>query len=129
MDETEGIIVVRRAASDWVYAVRFGAYVKIGSTTDPASRLRGLPGTIIRPDDLDTTDTEPLFAVPGSAETERLLHLMWAQFRVVGEWFYATDHIVETCRAANTDWQRESRFGMRSQALARGTVVEGVVDF
>lgn len=117
MDETEGIIVVRRAASDWVYAVRFGEYVKIGSTTDPASRLRGLPGTILKPSDLDTTDVEPLCAVPGNAETERLLHLMWVTFRAVGEWFHATDHIVEACRAANTDAQREIRFGLRDQPV------------
>jgi hypothetical protein len=119
MDETEGVIVVRRAASDWVYAVRFGGYVKIGSTTDPASRLRGLPGTILKPDDLDTADVEPLCAVPGSAETERLLHLMWAPFRAIGEWFHATDHIVESCRGANTDAQREIRFGLQGQALPR----------
>lgn len=123
MDETEGIIVVRRAASDWVYAIRFGGYVKIGSTNDPASRLRGLPGSILKPDDLDTTDIEPLCAVHGNAETERLLHLMWAPFRVVGEWFHATDHIVESCRAANTDWQRETRFRIQNQAPA-GVAVE-----
>jgi hypothetical protein len=122
MDETEGIIVVRRAASDWVYAVRFGSYVKIGSTTDPAGRLRGLPGSILKPDDLDMTDVEPLCAVPGNAETERLLHLMWAPFRAIGEWFHATDHIVETCRAANTDGQRETRFGLQDQTLMRDVV-------
>lgn len=123
MDEIEGIVVVRRPHSDWVYAIRFGEYVKIGTTGDLRGRLNNLPGTILKPNDLDTTDVEPLCAVPGNVEAERLLQLMLSPYRAIGEWFHATDHIVASCRAANTDSQRQMRFKIRDESFDGKTIV------
>lgn len=81
----------------FVYGVRFGRYVKIGTTRTPHIRLRQLTHTSQRgprsPVDLQFDDIEPLFAVAGDHRTERLLHLIFEADRVTGEWFWYRDRI------------------------------------
>jgi hypothetical protein len=71
----------------YVYGIRFGKYVKIGCTQSPSARIRALPGKMRKPEDLDTADVEPLFAVAGDYSTERLLHDLFSPHRAVGEWY------------------------------------------
>lgn len=94
----------------YVYAIRFGKYVKIGCSTDPAHRLRALPGKLRKPVDLDLADREPLCAFPGEFESERFFHMFFSDFRHEGEFFSLPDDQVELLRRCNTDDQRAELF-------------------
>lgn len=62
-------------APSWVYFLRRGDRIKIGFTTDPATRF-----TVLRAD-------EVLHVEPGDTGHERALHAMFAQHWITGEWF------------------------------------------
>lgn len=75
----------------YVYAVRFGQYVKIGTSTNPAERLRALKsnhrGGTLHPRGLTEDDVQPMFAVAGDERTEHVLHTLFDSNRVIGEWY------------------------------------------
>lgn len=82
--------------SSYIYAVRFGRYVKIGTSRNPWQRLLQLKSRfsgVLAPDDLDTNDVQPLFAVPGDMHTEHLIHLLVSEARVIGEWYNLTPRL------------------------------------
>jgi hypothetical protein len=91
--------------SSYVYGIRFGEYVKIGFTRNPAVRLRQLKsrnkGTLLVPEGLSEDDCEPLFAVLGDLLTENLLHTLFAPERAIGEWYHH--------RGALRDWAAQIR--------------------
>lgn len=97
----------------YLYAIRYGRYVKIGYSDSPRDRLRALPGGVrLRPADLElSTEGEPLFAVTGDLTTERLLHRIFSPHRAVGEWFILSEEAIELLRSANSDDQRYIQFG------------------
>ena len=123
----EDVVVIRRAPSTrtHVYAIRFGSYIKVGMTTDVAQRMRALPGAILKPSDLDRSDVEPLCAVPGGADVERLVHTLLAEERAIGEWFYATPRLVAAFRSMMSDETRTRTF----QIPAEGETYPVPVDF
>lgn len=98
---------------DYIYAIQFGDYVKIGTTGDPAARMRQLPGGCVVPDDLDPDCVKrPLMAVAGNYDTERLLHSIFEQYRVKGEWFHLPADLVDALIRQNSDEKRASLFKM-----------------
>lgn len=135
--EAEQVIVVRQAkrpARTYVYGIRFGRYVKIGTSAEPGDRMRALPGRILKPNDLDLQDVQPLFAVTGDISTERTLHLIFADHRAIGEWFVLPPAIVDQLLAANTDSERAARFALTENVMVSrgalvGTMAEVDVDF
>lgn len=117
----------------YVYAIRFGKYVKIGCSTQPAARFRALPGTLVKPADLDLLDREPLCAFPGEYETERFFHELFREYRTAGEFFELPEAWVGKLRSCSTDDQRAEQFNLADQKLpitmAEGVVSEVDVDF
>lgn len=65
-----------------VYFIRFSDRVKIGFTTDPVRRLRGLP------------HEEIIGVVRGTRADERAWHDLLADFHVTGEWFTAAPEVL-----------------------------------
>jgi hypothetical protein len=65
-----------------IYFIRFGDRVKIGYSTDPASRIRVLP------------HEEVIGVIRGTRADERAWHDLLADFHVVGEWFTATPEVL-----------------------------------
>jgi hypothetical protein len=95
----------------YVYAIRFGRYVKIGLTADLPNRLAALPkGVLLVPRDIDAKDREPLCAFPGELETERFLHGWLSDYRAVGEFFELPDELVEKLRQHNSNAERTQMF-------------------
>jgi hypothetical protein len=92
-DLTAGLVV--RDTSNmprYVYAVRFGPYLKIGISENPKRRIMqfGFPSTQqAQPSDVRNYPAEPIFAVAASAKVERILHAIFAPYRITGEWFSA----------------------------------------
>ena len=71
-----------------VYFVLCDEYVKIGYSQDPQQRFAELQ--VGNPQELS------LFArFPGSRETEHALHQSFSHSRIRGEWFMATDEIMD----------------------------------
>lgn len=99
--------------TSYIYAIQFGDYVKIGTTGDPAARMRQLPGGTKMPDDLDPgCQKRPLMAVPGDYETERLLHSLMDAHRVAGEWFRLPQPAIDALMRQNSDEKRAELFKM-----------------
>jgi hypothetical protein len=74
-----------------VYFARFGDRVKIGTSGNLAERM-----TVIPHDELIGT-------IPGDATVERQWHTVWADTRITGEWFHATDELLAAIRQAVTE--------------------------
>lgn len=76
--------------SHWVYFVQGGpeALIKIGTSTDVATRVRGLQNSCPVPIRL-------LAVMPGGQRTEAALHRRWQAHRTHGEWFYPAASILE----------------------------------
>lgn len=68
---------VKQPRAGWIYFIRFGDRVKVGYTTNPDQRLRGLP------------HEQVIGIVPGTRADEAGWHKLLADFHVVGEWFRA----------------------------------------
>lgn len=68
----------------WVYFIQAGKYIKIGYTSRPdvAERLAALQTA-------NPVELRLLAAVPGDPTLERLLHRLFGNYRVRGEWFRA----------------------------------------
>jgi hypothetical protein len=82
-----------KRGNGWVYAFQARSdaeAVKVGFSTDPASRLRNLTNNSPFPLDL-------IVLIPGSRETERLLHDRLADYKLRGEW-YSREVIPEMTR-------------------------------
>lgn len=74
--------------SGHVYFVRSGDTVKIGFSTNINSRLSTLQNA--NPDNLQI-----LMVMPGTDQTEKFFHEMFADFRIGGEWFSLTGYLAE----------------------------------
>jgi hypothetical protein len=74
-----------------VYFLRFGDRVKIGTTTAPERRFKDLP------------HDEVIGTIPGDVKVERQWHLVWADHRIVGEWFQATPELLAAIHQALTE--------------------------
>lgn len=102
----------------YIYAIKFGKYVKIGITSNLVTRFRApMHPHVLTPCDLDESHREPLCAFPGELETERFLHGWLSEYRVEGEFFVLPDAVVEKLRQHNTDSQRDQLFqlGLRKR--------------
>jgi hypothetical protein len=80
---TEGL----KDADGYVYLIDAGMDVKIGYARNPFKRLALL----------QTGNSEPLrlaAAFPGTKQTERELHELFAGDRIRGEWFYPSYELV-----------------------------------
>lgn len=79
-----------------IYLIRAGDAVKIGHARDVATRLRRL-----RVD--NAAEVELLVAIRGTLQGEARIHLKFEHLRLRGEWFVASDELLEFaafCRAA-----------------------------
>lgn len=72
-----------------VYFAQAGAYVKIGYSADPTTRVSTVTTSGKRPDDLPrATEASLLGWVPGDRWIEDVWHGRFVADRVAGEWFY-----------------------------------------
>jgi hypothetical protein len=81
----------RRKPRHVVYFVRFGDRVKIGTSGNLAERLLVIP------------HDEVIGTIPGDVKVERQWHLVWADHRIVGEWFQATPELLAAIHQALTE--------------------------
>lgn len=81
----------------FVYFIRWGEYMKIGTSINPARRLdqifRFTSGTIGPPGQIGYP--ELVASIPGNARDERNLHRRFAAHRTTGEWFLLSDELRE----------------------------------
>ena len=69
----------------WVYFIRWGDRIKIGTSTDPKARARSL----------SLTEQAILLTIPGDHTTEHQLHAVFKDLRIDGtEWFHATTDLL-----------------------------------
>lgn len=112
----------------YVYFARCGQYVKIGFSSWPEHRVKNLlNGSVHLPADLDRSQPVELIQVIGDciSRDERDLHKMFAEFRVEGEWFRASEvfmHRVMTLDYTTVRVQRLER--RRQRMIERGTYQE-----
>ncbi len=101
-----------------VYFARFGDYVKIGFSSNPAHRLKAMTTGVILPDDLDpATPGELVMVIPFCrVRDERNLHQLFMRHRAAGEWFHWTpefEHQMRTMQfvthATRQKWLRKVR--------------------
>lgn len=100
--------LVESRGMSYVYVIRQSNYVKIGTTTDPESRLKVLKSInkgVLTPEDIDG-ETEVMMCVMGDAHTEHALHLMFREQRVIGEW-YSYDGALKTWCDALTSTNKD----------------------
>ena len=85
----------KAAKASWVYFIRWGDRIKIGTSVDPKARARSL----------SLTDQAILLVIPGDRTTERELHATFQPIRIdATEWFHATQDLllfIEDLRSAN----------------------------
>jgi len=74
----------------YVYFIKCGKYVKIGTSRNPKSRFKTLraekDGTI-RPKDVNMSEAELVGYFPGGHDLESLLHFTLREEHAAGEWF------------------------------------------
>lgn len=78
------IEVERDKGRPFVYFIRLGPYVKIGTSSDVRGRIGALslaPGNL-------------LAVIPGSYQVERATHKRFASLRAFREWFYLQDELL-----------------------------------
>lgn len=85
-DQDRGIAELSRQPV--VYFIRAGSRVKIGTTVNLAKRMEAL--SVSSPDEL-----EILLLVAGSYREEDQVHALFAEDRIRGEWFHASDRLLE----------------------------------
>jgi len=78
-----------------VYFITAGRRVKIGQSTDPASRLKSIRSGfgVKMPKNLSVTNAKLIATEPGGQPREYELHQKFAHLRVAGEWFEYTEEI------------------------------------
>ncbi len=83
------IAELKKSLKGWcyVYFVRSGNVVKIGTTEEPAARFRTLQTSHPSP-------LEMLAAVPAHAALEQAIHARFASLRQTGEWFALDDNLI-----------------------------------
>lgn len=82
----------RMPRAQYVYAVRFGPYLKVGLSEDPKKRITqfGFAATKgNQPPDVRAYKAEPVFAVRADLTVERVVHAILAAHRICGEWYSA----------------------------------------
>lgn len=80
--------------SQIVYFVRRGGLVKIGTTRELQSRLRGIEGSTAQGIAGMTGRVEVLAVMPGGEAVERAMHEMFAGLRYAKEWFFYEQPLV-----------------------------------
>jgi hypothetical protein len=91
--------VVRNQEDCYVYFLRCGNYVKIGSSVDPEARVEQLRkdnDRTLRPKGLRLNDSVYIGSIAASRSVERDLHSILNRYRVVGEWFEWTQVVEDT---------------------------------
>lgn len=86
----------RATPANYVYFLRSGDRVKIGTSRTPASRLADLAIAVSDP-------VEQILVVRGSRADEKRLHKRFERFRTRGEWFsvsHALQLLITRCAAA-----------------------------
>ena len=80
----------------FVYYIQCGAFVKIGTSINPESRVRQLErgGKAKRPS-LWVGSPKLIAYMPGNVAKERELHRQFAATRDEGEWFLMTEDLIE----------------------------------
>lgn len=82
------------ATESLVYFVERDGFVKIGTTTNLARRLRDLArGGAIMPQGMTIGPMTVLATMPGTRRNEAFLHQRFAHLRLEGEWFLLEDEI------------------------------------
>lgn len=71
-----------------VYFIKSGDLIKIGYTGDIEERKRNLQVN-------NPTIVEVLKTIPGGYQEEQLLHKKFAHLNKTGEWFYATQELLD----------------------------------
>lgn len=79
----EQLDLIEHTDESVVYFIRFSDRVKIGTTTNLKSRLEAIP------------HDEVIAVISGSYATETAIHNRFAHLRVQGEWFRATDELLD----------------------------------
>jgi len=93
---------------DFVYALRAGDAVKIGRSRDPRKRIRQLKNMTVE-------ETTLVALVPADDDKEEDLHRQFRHLHIKGEWFRATDELVDAlCR--------EQELGDRTAANMRAVI-------
>lgn len=72
----------------YVYFVRDASSVKIGFTSSIKQRMKAIQTACADP-------LEVLLVMPGTDETEKFFHRMFADYRIGGEWFSLTGLLAE----------------------------------
>lgn len=91
--------VVRNQEDCFVYFLRCGNYVKIGSSIDPDVRVEQLrkdTDRTLRPKGLKMSEAVYIGSIAASRSVERDLHNVLNKYRVIGEWFEWTDVVEST---------------------------------
>lgn len=91
--------VVRNQEDCFVYFLRCGNYVKIGSSVDPDVRVEQLRkgnDKTLRPNGLKMSEAVYIGSIAASRSVERDLHNVLGRYRVIGEWFEWTSVVENT---------------------------------
>lgn len=96
------VLECREDLGPFVYFIRWGEYMKIGTSINPERRLDQLfrfnSGTIGPPAQFGYP--ELVACIPGNARDERQLHRRFAAHRTTGEWFLLNDELREAASEA-----------------------------
>lgn len=77
------------AKGEFVYFLRVGDRIKIGRSTNPGNRISALKTSV-------PARIEAFVVVRGSPADEKRLHTFLRRFRTNGEWFKATEQVINT---------------------------------
>lgn len=95
LDRQEAELDARRRASSVVYFVERDGFIKIGTTTQIASRLAALSKGGQMPEGMTVGPVTLLATMPGGRRNEAHLHRRFADHRISRtEWFWPCDELV-----------------------------------
>lgn len=109
----------REDMGPFVYFIRHGDCIKVGTSINPAARLRQLSRVddkTLRPLALGTP--ELVACIPGSVRHEREWHRRFASKRIVGEWFVIDDELIS---AVSEAWGVQLSIEMQMAGSAPGS--------
>lgn len=86
-------------SSGFVYALRCGPWIKIGTSYDPNERTKNLM-RILPP-------SEVLYVLRGGRALEKQLHRELSAFRVTGEWFHEHIDVISKLISIKREQERE----------------------
>jgi len=110
----------------FVYAIRFGDYIKIGFSNNPPRRLVAIRsgfGCAHYPKGVDLFDVEPLFAVPGTPLTERAFQSALKAHHEGGEWFHVVPALLDLGPALKWPWLCEWPVKKRPKPVVARVVI------